>query len=299
MRCAWRRDALALLTGGALLLAACEKSPHAESPPGALPAAPSAAPVRPMAARALPLSPGVLDEFELQAGEERAWLLDLAAGQYAGLRVDQQGTDVAVRLRPADGPQILATVDSNNGILGPEPLPVIAETGGRYRLEIRSGSPFAGRCVLRLDALRPATASDRARVEAERVLAASEELRQRGDPASLRQAVEREKEALARFHALGARAREAETLFCLGRAHFGLKEPEASAGFYRQALVLYRALETGRRSGSRWPIWECWSAAAAAPKRRSPSTAKPSRSTAGSTTGPRRPRCCTTSAAPP
>ncbi len=248
MRCTWRREALALLTGGALLLTACEGPPRAENPSTA-PSAPRAAPVRPVTARVLRLSPGVLDTFDLRAGEARAYLLDLSAGEYAELMVDQQGTDVAVRLRSADGRRTLAAVDSNNGILGPEPLPVIAEAAGRYRLEIRSSSPFAGRCVLRLDALRQATASDRARIEAERVLAAGEELRQHGDPASLRQAVEREKEALARFRALGARAREAEILFSLGRAHSGLKEPEASAGFYRQALALYRTLGDRPQTG--------------------------------------------------
>src|SRR5947208_2805926 len=208
MRSRSPRETAALLVAG-LLLAACERSPPVGKP------AARAAPVRP-AARVLRLAPGVLDETVLKGGEERAYLLDLATGRYAELMVDQQGIDVEVRLRASDG-RVVAAVDSLNGMIGPEPLPFVAETGGRFRLEIGSspGAP-AGRCVLRLDAWRPATARDRARVEAERVLAAGVRLYQEDKPSSLQAALALEKEALARFRALGLPAREAEALSYLG-----------------------------------------------------------------------------------
>ena len=175
MRFRSRLETAALLAAG-LLLAACERSPPAK--PATVSPATHPAPVRP-AARVLRLAPGVLDEVPLKGGEERAYLLDLAAGQYAGLVVDQQGIDVMVRLRASDG-RVVAGIDSFNGIIGPELLPVVAETGGRFRLEIASGDPGApaGRYVLRLEELRPATARDRARVEAEQVLAAGVRLYQ-------------------------------------------------------------------------------------------------------------------------
>src|SRR3954452_23652636 len=142
MRSRSRRETAALLAAGLLL--ACERSP-----PGGKPVA-RVAPIHP-AARLLRLAPGALDAVVLKGGEERAYLLDLAAGQYAGLVVDQQGIDVAVRLKAPDG-RVVAAIESLNGIIGPEPLPFVAETGGRFRLEIGSspGAP-AGRYVLRLD----------------------------------------------------------------------------------------------------------------------------------------------------
>src|SRR4051794_39062309 len=93
MRSRSHRETAAFLAAS-LLLAACER---AAGPP-----ATRASPARP-AARLLRLAPGALDAGTLKGGEERAYLLDLAAGQYAGLVVDQQGIDVEVRLRAPDG----------------------------------------------------------------------------------------------------------------------------------------------------------------------------------------------------
>jgi CHAT domain-containing protein/tetratricopeptide (TPR) repeat protein len=243
------REAAAVLIAG-LLLAACEGPPPVEKPAADPPVA-HASSARPAAVQLLRLAPGVLAEVALQGGEERAYLLDLTAGQYAELVVDQQGIDVAVRLQASDG-RAVAAVDSFNGIIGPEPLSIIAEAGGRFRLAIRSPTPGApaGRYVLRLDALRPATARDRARIEAERVLAESERLYSEDTPASLRATLVRGKEALVRFRALGLPEREAETLFCLGKAHDLLGEREAAAGFYRQALALFDVLGDEARIGS-------------------------------------------------
>ncbi|MFL6261943.1 MAG: CHAT domain-containing protein [Thermoanaerobaculia bacterium] len=243
MRSRSRLETAALLAAG-LLFAACERSPSTGKP------AASATPVHP-AARVLRLAPGVLDEAVLKGGEERAYLLDLAAGQYAGLVVDQQGIDVEVRLRAPDG-RVVAAIDSPNGVIGPEPLPVVAETSGRFRLEIRSltaGAP-AGRYVLRLEDLRPTTAADRSRVEAERTLAEGMRLFQEDKPSSLQTALALETEALARFRALGLPAREAETLSSLGSYRDRLHERDAAAGFYRQALAIFESLGDEARAGA-------------------------------------------------
>ena len=245
MRSRSHRETAALLAG--LLLAACDRSPPPK--PAVISPAVRASPAHP-AAKALRLAPGVLDEAALEGGEERAYLLDLIAGQYAGLVVDQQGIDVEVRLR-ASGGRIVAAIDSFNGMIGPEPLPVVAETGGRFRLEILSGDPGApaGRYVLRLDALRPATARDRAWVEAERMLAAGVQSYQKGTRASLKVALTLEEEALARFRTLGLPAREAEALFILGTIHDGLHERKAAADCFRQALALFEVLGDEARVG--------------------------------------------------
>lgn len=229
-----------LLTAG-LLLIARDEPPPTERP--ARPPATRISPVRPAAVPLLRLVPGVLDEARLKGGEERSYLLDLAAGQYAELVVDQRGIDVEVRLRTANQ-RLVAAVDGFNGMIGPEPLPVVAEIGGRFRLEIQSltsGAP-AGRYVLRLAALRPATAHDRARVEAERMLSEGIRSYQEDTPASRQSALERSQEALARFRTLGLPEREAAALFCLGKVSDRLGDRETAANFYQQALALFRVL---------------------------------------------------------
>ena len=50
--------------------------------------------------------------------------------------VEQKGIDVVVRLFGPDGKQI-TEVDSPNGTQGPEPVSVIAEAAGEYRLEVK------------------------------------------------------------------------------------------------------------------------------------------------------------------
>ncbi|HSS48770.1 MAG TPA: CHAT domain-containing protein, partial [Thermoanaerobaculia bacterium] len=167
----------------------------------------------------------------------------------AGQVVGQQGIDVAVSLKAADG-KTVATIDSLNGILGPEPLPIVTETGGRFRLEVES-SPAApeGRYALRLEELRLAAARDRARVEAERTLAEGVGLYSKGTPENLRLALKKEAEALARFRALGLRDREAEALSSLGVTYDRLDERKAAIVAYRQALALLGALRDESRAG--------------------------------------------------
>jgi CHAT domain-containing protein len=200
-------------------------------------------PARPSAVELFRLAPGVLDEALLHGGAERVYLFDLVAGQYAELVADQQGIDVEVSLR-APGGGLVETIDSFNGIIGPEPLPVVAGMDGRFRLEVRSrnsGAP-AGRYVLRLDALRPATARDLGRVDAERRLAAGVRLYQEDTPASLQAALAQGQEALVRFRTLELPGREAGALFCLGKVYDRLDDRETATHFYRQALALFRVL---------------------------------------------------------
>src|SRR5438552_1509023 len=60
----------------------------------------------------------------------------LANGQYLRVVVDQQGADVAVTLIGPDGQRIIKA-DGPSGSTGPEPISVIAEQTGEYRIEVR------------------------------------------------------------------------------------------------------------------------------------------------------------------
>jgi len=208
MRCAWKVPSLGILA--VLLLSCREPQKSAFSRPLAKPAAPV----------------------------HSHWI-DLKAGQFAGLVVDQKGVDVTVTLVGPDGRR-LRTVDTPNGTQGPEPVPVVAETAGRYRLEVSSSEPGArSRYAVRVEALRPATDRDRQRVAAEDLLA---------DRAPLAAAAARQLQALQIVHALGDRAREAEVLSILGSSHRALLRPRDALGFYRQALALFRTHGDERRA---------------------------------------------------
>jgi hypothetical protein len=76
-------------------------------------------------------------ERELQGDAAHSYTIEVSPGTYIHIVVEQRGIDVMLTLFAADG-TVLAEVDSPNGTQGPEPLSIIATTGGRHRLEVRS-----------------------------------------------------------------------------------------------------------------------------------------------------------------
>ncbi len=173
--------------------------------------------------RVLPPRAGAVVESTLATYD---YLLDLPAGTFADLAVDQRGIDVAVTVKDPDG-RPLATSDSFFGAWGAEPVPVIAERSGRYRLEVRPSGSLepAGKYEVRLAALRPAQPRDRARVAAERLFTS----------AAYRQ-------ALSGFRAAGERGREAATLYSLAKIG---SDPDRA----KEALALFRALGWEHEAG--------------------------------------------------
>ena len=83
------------------------------------------------------LTTGQVIERELKGDEAHSYSLALTAGQYLNVVVEQKGIDVVVTLFDSKNKK-LAEVDSPNGTQGAEPLSMIIETTGNYRLEVRS-----------------------------------------------------------------------------------------------------------------------------------------------------------------
>lgn len=82
------------------------------------------------------LEQGSAVERVMSSGEAHAYQLKLGAGQFAHLVVGQRGLDVAIRVYGPDGAQA-AEVDGPSGMQGPEPVYLMAESAGVYRVEIR------------------------------------------------------------------------------------------------------------------------------------------------------------------
>src|SRR4029453_586686 len=106
--------------------------------------------------------------------EVHSYPLTLTAGQFLQLTVEQLGIDVALILcSPGDGRGI--RVDSPGGERGPEPLSLVTEVAGTYRLRVASlhskDEDLPGRYQIRLLELRGAKPEDRRRVMAEQTFA--------------------------------------------------------------------------------------------------------------------------------
>jgi CHAT domain-containing protein/Tfp pilus assembly protein PilF len=134
------------------------------------------------------LEPGKAVEREMRGGEEHKYQISLEAGQYLDAVVEQRGIDVVVQVVGPDGRQLFE-VDSPNGANGPEPVELVSEAAGVYRLVVKSleEKAPAGRYEIRVNQIRAATDEDRRAVEKNRALleasvleAQAEDLRVRG-----------------------------------------------------------------------------------------------------------------------
>ncbi|MEN3336091.1 MAG: hypothetical protein V7641_5456 [Blastocatellia bacterium] len=195
------------------------------------------------------LEPDKPIERELAGGQAHDYRIKLDAGQYLSVVVDQRGIDVVVTLFDPDGKK-LAEVDSPNGTLGPEPVAVIVETSGLYRLEVRSleSNVPAGRYEIKLVTLRPATPQDHSRLKGENLLLEAGQLVKQSDAGALRKAIEKYQTATLIWQTLADRQQEARTRFRMGQVQRLLGELLPANESFKQALAL---LEQRRISAAR------------------------------------------------
>ena len=115
-------------------------------------------------------------ERELMGEQAHSYLIELAANDFLHIVVEQRGVDVVVTVYAPDGKK-LKEVDSPNGKQGPEPMLLLAETAGAYRLEVRSSEKgAAGNYAITLADKRTATTEDQAQVARQASLEQTREL---------------------------------------------------------------------------------------------------------------------------
>ncbi len=191
-----------------------------------------------------PLTTGQVIERELKGDEDHSYTLALTAGQYLDVVVEQKGIDVIVALFDANGKKV-AEVDSPNGRQGAEPLAVIVETAGNYRLEIRSLEKTvpAGRYEVKIKELRAPTEKDKNKIAANKAFSEAEMLRQKGTAESLRNAIKKYEESFPWFLSNGDQEKAAAALNQIGFVYSRLGDKRQALKFYNEALLLFRAVD--------------------------------------------------------
>jgi CHAT domain-containing protein/Tfp pilus assembly protein PilF len=189
------------------------------------------------------LAVGDVRNAALRGGGSDRYILPLRPGDFVSAVAEQRGVDVEIILSAPDG-QRVAHSDLPNNDQGPEPIVAIAETAGDYQLVIRALNPQAplGHYQLRVDAIRPATAEDRRRVQTERLVDEAEALRTKRTAESMSAAIAKNQEALAYFQSAGDRYRQALTLKQIGLLHALLGDFRAALEADQPALDLFRAV---------------------------------------------------------
>jgi CHAT domain-containing protein/tetratricopeptide (TPR) repeat protein len=226
----------------ALVACGCRVLPSASLHAGRIGSA--ATPAKAAAKSAPLLVPGQPVERDIGPGESQAYRLDLAAGRYVEIALEEKTSEQAAILTGPDG-QALGEAGASSRQRR-KVLSAVTATPGEHRLVVSAAAGVAaGRYALELVAVRPATAADPERVAARRAFAAALDLRDRqaGSPDAVRHALE---EALSRFRRAGDAAGEADALNEMGAAFYdGGRLPEALGSFEQ-------ALERARAAGYTW-----------------------------------------------
>jgi len=112
-------------------------------------------------AGATPLRPGAPVERQIAGGGVDHYVVQLSKGEVLDATAEQNGIDVVVTVIGADGRQI-DLVDSPNGTKGPEPIWLVAQTAGTYRIDVRplEAGAIAGKYTLTMKPTRMASAAE-------------------------------------------------------------------------------------------------------------------------------------------
>ncbi len=179
----------------------------------------------------------------LKGGQSHTYVIKLAAGQYLYALVEQQGIDVSVALFKPDGSQI-AVSDSPNDRFGTEPVLLVADVAGDYRVEVRAPNARANAAnyQIKIVALRDATATDKQHVAAQRAFDEGQKLRSQPAADAKRAAIVKYQEAVPLFQAAGDTYREMLALQTTGTAHAQLGDFRPALRFFEDALSLAQKL---------------------------------------------------------
>jgi CHAT domain-containing protein/tetratricopeptide (TPR) repeat protein len=172
-------------------------------------------------------------------GETHRYRFEVGAGELARVAVDQEGIDVAVVLYSPGGDEV-TWVDSPTGAQGRETAALVAEESGGYLLKVMAPSGGeAGRYRVGLEALRPATETDRKQVAGEHAYSAGRRLDKKEEKEAFVEARGLFRQAGDDFQATGDRRRRADALKELAGVCFDLGDLDASLESYQAAFDLY------------------------------------------------------------
>ncbi|HJP94163.1 MAG TPA: CHAT domain-containing tetratricopeptide repeat protein [Pyrinomonadaceae bacterium] len=191
------------------------------------------------------LEPAKPIEHSIAADETHSYALNLNSGQYAHVAVDQRGVDVVVYVYGPDGAKV-AQVDGPNGNYGLEPVFLVANTAGVYRIDVHSTSKTTGRYEVKLEELRAAGQQDRNRIAAQKLFEEAKALRNERTRDSYQQSIEKYETALTLWHNLNEKLMEAFTFHEVGMIYGDIGLFQKALDSHTKAAALYRELRLPR-----------------------------------------------------
>jgi CHAT domain-containing protein/tetratricopeptide (TPR) repeat protein len=183
-------------------------------------------------------------ELTLKGGETHSYKINLRAGEYFHVEVDQRGIDVQLVLVGDDG-KVIIERDRPNGTQGAESLSFIATMSRDYRLDVKAleAKAEAGKYEIKSDVPRAPTTTDNRRIEAETLFQEALQLSQQENAESVKQACEKYETSASLWREIGEKYAEALAQTNLGYCREGLREIEKAVAAHEKALALYRELK--------------------------------------------------------
>ncbi|HEX6900353.1 MAG TPA: CHAT domain-containing protein [Thermoanaerobaculia bacterium] len=177
-------------------------------------------------------------EREIRGGETHVYPVELQAGQFLRVVVEENRLDLEVRLIGPDG-KVQTGVDTYGlGFDCQEDLAAVAKSSGPYRFEVKAvKAPPAGSYKLSVTSVRM-VAGEQDQVRAEAVRARWEAFCLYNEDSE--EKIRSLEYALELWHYLQEGSKQAEVLFHLGNTRSGLGELEAAAKDLRQSALLWQ-----------------------------------------------------------
>jgi CHAT domain-containing protein/tetratricopeptide (TPR) repeat protein len=176
-----------------------------------------------------PLAPGQVDAYEI----------DLEADQYLDASFDQRGVDLVIDVF-APGRRWLFQVDGATGAKGPEPVHLVTETAGRYRLEVSADPKSSpGIYVPELRTPKAPTVRERSQAAADRAFHEARALD--GKPESFWEQIAKYERAIRLFQDAGDQWHQGYAFLRLGRLQ--QSQPREALDSLQRAAELFQALK--------------------------------------------------------
>lgn len=183
-------------------------------------------------------------EREIKKDETQIFSVSTKSGDFIRVVVWQKNADVSLKLFSAKGEKLVET-DNSDSTVEPERISFIAETADEFRIEVFGMKTWktASNYEIKLDVLRPSSANDKSRIEAEKLYnqAISEWFSGKSDAKKL--AVKSFSDALPLFQTAQDRFGEAFAYYYLGILAIGLNDSQKSLENSARAAQIFREIK--------------------------------------------------------
>ena len=181
----------------------------------------------------------------LSGGQIHRYSIDLVAGQFFHVVIEQEGIDLIVKIVKVAGlkEEVVVEVDRPNGSQGPEAVSLIAPETGEYRIQVFPASKQAvmGRYQILAQRPRQAEPRDQMQIAAERAVCEGERLRSNQNVESKREAINQFELALGLWQTLGEAYEEAVAYYGLGLSYRQLGENQKAVSSFKNGFAIMRS----------------------------------------------------------